>query len=88
MSRGNVDKQRLIPPGPAVAWGTIGCISGDSGVPPPGGPPLPAGVGVRATAHVVIGVLAAAPGRGVGTGPLRELTRWAPAAAAIEVPED
>jgi RimJ/RimL family protein N-acetyltransferase len=33
----------------------------------------------RATAHVVIGVLAAASGRGVGTGLLRELDRWAPA---------
>jgi cystathionine gamma-synthase len=33
----------------------------------------------RATAHVVIGVLAAAGGRGVGTRLLRELDRWAPA---------
>jgi L-amino acid N-acyltransferase YncA len=33
----------------------------------------------RATAHVVIGVLAAARGRGVGTGLLGELTRCAPA---------
>jgi RimJ/RimL family protein N-acetyltransferase len=33
----------------------------------------------RATAHVVIGVLAAARGQGVGTGLLDELTRWAPA---------
>jgi cystathionine gamma-synthase len=33
----------------------------------------------QATAHVVIGVLAAAGGRGVGTGLLRELDRWAPA---------
>jgi RimJ/RimL family protein N-acetyltransferase len=33
----------------------------------------------RATAHVVIGVLAAAGGQGTGAGLLRELTRWAPA---------
>jgi len=33
----------------------------------------------RATAYVVIGVLAAARGRGAGTGLLRELVRWAPA---------
>jgi GNAT superfamily N-acetyltransferase len=33
----------------------------------------------RATAHVVIGVLAAARGQGVGTGLLDELTRWASA---------
>jgi len=32
----------------------------------------------RATAHVVIGVLAAARGQGAGTGLLKELTRWAP----------
>jgi RimJ/RimL family protein N-acetyltransferase len=31
------------------------------------------------TAHVVIGVLAAASGRGVGSGLLRELELWAPA---------
>jgi RimJ/RimL family protein N-acetyltransferase len=31
----------------------------------------------RITAHVVIGVLAAASGRGVGSGLLRELERWA-----------
>ena len=33
----------------------------------------------RITAHVVIGVLAAASGRGVGAGLLRELELWAPA---------
>jgi len=33
----------------------------------------------RITAHVVIGVLAAAGGRGVGAGLLRELEVWAPA---------
>jgi RimJ/RimL family protein N-acetyltransferase len=33
----------------------------------------------RATAHVVIGVLAAAHGQGAGTGLLEELKRWAPA---------
>jgi len=33
----------------------------------------------RMTAHVVIGVLAAASGRGVGSGLLRELELWAPA---------
>jgi hypothetical protein len=33
----------------------------------------------RATAQVVIGVLAAARGQGAGTGPLEELKRWAPA---------
>jgi ribosomal protein S18 acetylase RimI-like enzyme len=33
----------------------------------------------RITAHVVIGVLAAASGQGVGSGLLRELELWAPA---------
>lgn len=33
----------------------------------------------RATAEVVMGVLAAAQGQGAGRGLLRELTRWAPA---------
>jgi ribosomal protein S18 acetylase RimI-like enzyme len=33
----------------------------------------------RITAHVVIGVLAAASGRGVGSGLLRKLELWAPA---------
>lgn len=33
----------------------------------------------RITAHVVIGVLAAAGGQGVGSGLLRELELWAPA---------
>jgi ribosomal protein S18 acetylase RimI-like enzyme len=33
----------------------------------------------QATAHVVIGVLAAARGQGTGTGLLDELKRWAPA---------
>ena len=33
----------------------------------------------RITAHIVIGVLATAGGRGVGTGLLRELGLWAPA---------
>jgi len=33
----------------------------------------------QATAHLVIGVLAGAQGKGAGTGLLRELKRWAPA---------